>query len=106
MRFAVILLRRYGMRLKPRELAPSVEGELDLTTHADLRAFKRPAHAANLWADAGGGTRRSLLMPLWEPAIVHIGPTSLTLIGIELDTVRGRLHEHTQLWRCTALPPA
>jgi hypothetical protein len=62
------------------------------------------ARVANLHIAAGGGTRRFLLAPLWEPTVRRISADSLTLLGIELAAVKGRSHEHTQVWRCLALP--
>lgn len=100
MRYSVVCLRRLGMRLKLHELGDAVTGDLELTDHAGPAEFKRIARVANLWVAAGGGTRRSLLQPLWEPTVLQIGGDSLTLVGIELATVKGRLHEHTQVWRC------
>jgi hypothetical protein len=104
MRCSVVCLRRFGMRLKPRELGEAVAGDLEVTDHAGPAEFKRIARVANLWIDAGGGTRCSLLAPLWEPTVLRIGADSLTLLGIELATVKGRLHEHTQVWRCLTVP--
>ena len=104
MRCAVVCLRRYGMRLKPRELSDAQTGDLEVTDHPGPAEFKRIARVANLWVSGGGGTRRSVLVPLWEPTVLRIGTDSLTLVGIELATVKGRLHEHTQVWRCLALP--
>ena len=104
MRCLVLLLRRHGLRLKQRELPPPVQGDLELTDAMATTQFRRLTRVANLWADAGGGTRRSLLIPLWEPSIVRIGPSSMALMGVELDTIKGRVHEHMQVWRCVPVP--
>jgi hypothetical protein len=100
MRCSVVCLRRFGMRLKLRELLAAITGDLEVNDHASPTEFKRIARVANLWVSAGGGTRRSQLAPLWEPTVLRISTESLTLVGIELATVKGRLHEHTQVWRC------
>lgn len=97
---AVFLLRRDGLRLRPRELAPAVSGELELADHAGASTFGRAMRVANLWQPTHSGTRRALLVPLWDPSLVCIGPRHLTLIGIELCARDGRVAEHTQLWRC------
>jgi hypothetical protein len=102
---AVVCLRRFGMRLKAPELLVVVRGDLEITDHTGPAEFKRIARAANLWVPSGDGTRRSVLAPLWEPSLLRVTSDSFTLAGIELATVKGRLHEHGQLWRCTLITP-
>jgi hypothetical protein len=97
---AVSLLRRHGLRLRPSELAPAVSGDLELADHAGASTFGRGMRVANLWQPTHSGTRRALLVPLWDPALIWIGPRHLTLIGIELCARDGRVAECTQLWRC------
>lgn len=100
MHCAVSLLRRHGVRLRPSELAPPVSGELEIADHAGASTFRRAMWVANVWQPTHSGTRRALLVPLWDPALVWIGPQHLTLIGIELCAQDGRVAEYTQLWRC------
>ena len=87
-RCAVVLLRRKGTRLRRHELSPAIAGDLELTDHAGASTFRRAIRVANLWADTSSGSRRSLLVPLWDPLIVRIGSDSLTLQGIELSSGR------------------
>jgi hypothetical protein len=100
MRCTVTLLRRHGQRLKKHELGVPIERDLELTDQAFAAEFKRLARAANLWVAHLDGTRRSLLPPLWEPRVIQIGPNFLTILGTEIATVQGRVHDHLQIWRC------
>jgi hypothetical protein len=100
MRCAVSLLRRRGLRLRPSELASPVSGDLEIADHVGASTFQRAMRVANVWQPTHSGTRRALLVPLWDPTLVWIGPQHLTLIGIELCAHDGRVAEYTQLWRC------
>jgi hypothetical protein len=101
MQCAVTLLRRHGLRLKPNELGEPIKGDLELTDHEGTSTFRRELRVANLWAETHSGSRRSSLVPLWDPIVLRIGHNTLTLCGIELNTGDGRVAEHVQLWRCS-----
>jgi hypothetical protein len=100
MRCAVTLLRRHGRRLRAAELATPVVGDLEVTDHEGDSTFRRVLRVANLWGDASSAARRGLLVPLWEPSVLRIGPGGLSLHGIELDGRGDRVCEHVQVWRC------
>jgi hypothetical protein len=106
MRCAVTLLRRQGLRLRSAELEPPIVGDLELTDHEGASTFRRDLRVANLWADTHSVSRRSLVVPLWDPVVLRIGPDTLTLCGIELssDEVGQRVAECVQIWRCTLRP--
>lgn len=101
---AVTLLRLHGRRLRAAELKHPVVGDLEVTDHEGASTFRRVMRVANLWASTSSGTRRSLLVPIWEPVVLRVGSDVLTLQGIELDSSGDRIAEHMQVWRCTALP--
>ena len=88
------------MRLRPHELSAAVTGELELIDHEGASTFRRVIRVANLWAETHSGSRRTLLVPLWDPHIVRIGADWFTLQGIELGTQDNRVAEHLQMWRC------
>lgn len=78
---------------------------MELTDHDGASTFRREVRVANLWAGTASGSRRSLVVPLWDPVVLRIGRDSLTLCGIELRAEGQRVSECVQLWRCT-FPPS
>lgn len=97
----VTLLRRNGMRLRKGELQEPARGMLRVAMDDGRSSFKRPLLVATLQAPKGASRQMlDLLLPLFDASIVSAGDGSMTLQGIELQTLDGRVFEHVQLWRC------
>lgn len=99
MRVSVVLLRRQGVRLRATELDAALVGDLRISDAGDT-SFKRPGLRAQLWAPTFSAIDRPLGLPLFEPAIIHMGAESFSLSGIELCSADGRMREFVQVWRC------
>lgn len=96
----VYKLRRQGLRLRSGELDEGLVGDLRINDAGDT-SFKRPALKAQLWAPTFSVVDRPVGLPLFDPTLVHMGPTSFSLAGIELVVIDGRVAEYVQVWRCT-----
>lgn len=113
----VVLLRRRGLRLKPKELEPPVRGDLVITDRGGepaMSSFKRPVRAAKLYGLGGNPEiRREVLQPIFDAEVIRVEGSIITVVGIELQSVleTRQLWEHVQIWRCTlvaapeGLPP-
>ena len=104
----VSLLRRDGMRLRPAELAEPVRGHLALGWMTES-SFGRPVQTADLYDRPHHPGRRALLLTLLDVRLVALGDGSLSLAGIELSQIDGRVIERGQVWRCvpvTGCPPS
>jgi hypothetical protein len=100
-RTSVVLLRRAGMRLRRAELAPPQIGDLRVGD-AGATSFKRPGLVAYLW-EQRGALDRHIGLPLFDVALVHVGPDSFSLAGLELQALDGRVREFAQVWRCAMI---
>lgn len=94
------ILRRDGMRLRPAELAEPVRGHLVLAWMTES-SFGRPVQTADLYDNAHPPGRRALILTLLDVRLVALGDGSLSLAGIELSQIDGRVVERGQVWRCT-----
>lgn len=98
----VVLLRRDGLRLRPCELAAPVRGLIEVTDRVDT-TFRRPVRVADLINPVSRlQTRQGLITPIFEPVLLRMDEHgAMSLSGIELRSVDGRVAEHQQVWRCT-----
>lgn len=97
MKVTVTLLRRKGMRLRPPELEPPIEGELSMYDWTTANNFGRPVRCMEVKVAAG--TLMQARAVLFDPELIAVADGHLVFRGIELDTIDGRLFEHEQIWR-------
>lgn len=98
----VTLLRRKGMRLRPTELAPPIEGVLSMYDWTSQNNFGRPVKCMEL--KAAVGTLMQARAVLFDPELLAITDGAMSFRGIELDTLDGRVLEHEQVWRIIPAP--
>lgn len=97
MKATVTLLRRKGMRLRPTELDPAIEGELSLYDWPTANSFGRPVRCMEVKVPVGSLMQAKAV--LFDPELIAVVDGHLVFRGIELDTVDGRVYEHEQIWR-------
>jgi len=98
LRVSVVRLRRAGLRLRPHELESATVGELTLRQR-EQTSFKRLVSVAEL-TETYGNSPRMVIVPLFDPVLVHVDADGFSLVGIELEPADGRVREHAQVWRC------
>ena len=103
MKCTVTLLRRAGMRLRPAELDPPIEGELSMYDWTTNNNFGRPVRCMEVKVQIG--TLMQARGVLFEPELLALADGVMSLRGIELDTVDGRVIEHEQVWRVRPVWP-
>ena len=99
MHVSVVKLRQRGMRLRAKELAEPLVGEL-LIDDAGSTSFRRPVLKAELWLPTFSAQDRPIGQPLFDPRLLRLQGGEFSLAGIELESVGGRLIEFAQVWRC------
>lgn len=97
MHCTVTLLRRKGMRLRPTELPPPIEGELSMYDWTTQNNFGRPVRCMEV--KVAVGTLMQARAVLFDPELIAVADGALSFRGIELDTADGRVFEHEQVWR-------
>lgn len=97
MKATVTLLRRKGMRLRPTELDPAIDGELSLYDWPTANSFGRPVRCMEVKVPVGSLMQAKAV--LFDPELIAVVDGHLVFRGIELDTVDGRVYEHEQIWR-------
>lgn len=101
MRFKLVTIRSQGRRLSRAEIQASTPLVGDLVIR-DLPAagnsWRRAMRCADLLDESSPQARRTLLRPLFDPVLVRVTPTSMLLMGHELEVVEGVIHEHVQGW--------
>lgn len=102
MKASVTLLRRKGMRLRPPELDPAIEGELSMYDWPSQNNFHRPVRCMEI--KVAVGTLMQARAVLFDPELIAVADGNLVFRGIELDTVDGRVFEHEQIWRVLPNP--
>ena len=105
MRVSAVLLRRDGLRLKAAEASAPVEGCLRVDD-AVQSSFKRVGRVASL-VEVGvhGEVTRTLLHALFDPVVLRMNATTLSLGGVELRCSGERITEFYQVWRCGVIGP-
>ena len=97
MKVHVTLLRRKGMRLRPTELEPAIEGELSMYDWPTANSFGRPVRCMEVKVPVGSLMQARAV--LFDPELIAVADGHLVFRGIELDTADGRVFEHEQIWR-------
>lgn len=103
MKCTVTLLRKAGMRLRPAELAPAIEGVLSMYDWTTSNNFGRPVRCMEVKVPVG--TLMQARAVLFDPELLAVADGVMSLRGIELDTVDGRVIEHEQVWRVRPVAP-
>lgn len=101
MRFKLVTVRNQGRRLTRAEIeaAEPLVGDLVLRDlPASSNSWGRALRRADLIDESSPQAQRTLLTPLFEPVLVRVTPTSMLLMGCELEVVDGVIHEHVQGW--------
>ena len=62
-------------------------------------SFKRHVRIVQLW-DCHPTTKRSLLLPMFDPVILKTVEGGFLLSGIEIESRGTDVAEHVQLWLC------
>lgn len=99
MQYTLICLLRDGAPLSTDELSsqPRYTGNLLIDIWEQGGAFRRPVRQARL-TDPAHGSPRDLLPPLFEPQLVKMTDTRMTLEGIEIKVVEGNPRYYRQSW--------
>lgn len=81
------------------EAAVPIVGDLVIRdVPAEGNSWRRNVRCAELVDESSPQARRTLLPPLFDPALVRATSSSMLLIGCELEVVEGVVHEHVQGW--------
>ena len=101
MRFRLVTIRDQGRRLSRAEIqaaTPLVGDFVIRDLPASGNGWRRAMRCADLLDESSPQARRTLLRPLFDPVLVRVTPTSMLLLGHELEVVEGVIHEHVQGW--------
>jgi hypothetical protein len=104
MRCRIKRLRDKGVRLKESAIDESFVGELRLRVEESNRSGNPPRRIATLIDTHGTGQwDRNVVAPLFDPRILSIDGDTITLTGVELESVPEGVRETVQVWRCQIL---
>lgn len=90
----VILLRRYGLRLRPEEWGDAVLGRLDMS---NTRGFSGPLQTVMRRLELHINDSGPALC-LFDPVFLDVLGDGFAVRGVELAPGGGRVYEHSQTW--------